>query len=76
MKRFRIKERDTVRARAVSVKTGKLLSTVYDSGFTTIKGVERELVRKIPHFEGKAIEVQITNLDESISKDYTIRVNQ
>jgi hypothetical protein len=75
MKKFRIKNCETVKATASSEKTGKLLSSLYDGGFTTIKAVERALIRKIPHFEGKKINITITNLDKEISKNYTINVN-
>jgi len=69
MKRFRIK------ATACSEKTRKLLCSVYDSGFTTIKEVQNALIRKIPYFNGKKINITITNLEKEQSKNYTINVN-
>jgi hypothetical protein len=75
MKRFRIKENDTIKATACSEKTRKILSSVYDSGFTTIKEVQNALIRKIPYFNGKKINITITNLEKEQSKNYTINVN-
>ena len=75
MQRFRIKETDTIKATATSTKTRKFLSSVYDSGFTTIEGVQRALLRKIPHFEGKSIDISITNLDKEQYKNFEVRVN-
>ena len=71
---FRIKESDTVRANVLSVE-GRVLATVYDSGFKTIKQVESTLLRKIPHFGGKKLQLSILNIDKDIYKRYTINVN-
>jgi hypothetical protein len=75
MKKFRIKRIETIKGTACSEKTGKILSSIYDSGFTTIKEVERTLIRKIPYFDGKKINITITNIEKEISKNYTINVN-
>ena len=76
MKRpFRIKESDTVRANVLNME-GKVLATVYDSGFTTKKQVESTLLRKIPHFSGQKVEIGIFNIDKDTYKRYTIKVNQ
>lgn len=75
MKRFRIREDDTVKATAVS-DNRKLLSSVYDGGFTTIKEVEAALIRKIPYYSGNKIVISILNIDKDEYKDYTIKVNQ
>jgi hypothetical protein len=75
MGNFRIKEKDTIKATACSEQTRKILSSVYDSGFTTIKQVENALIRKIPYFDGKKINITITNLEKEQSKNYTINVN-
>lgn len=75
MKRFRISKLDTIKASAVS-SDGKLLSSLYDSGFSRIKAVEYVLLAKIPHYAGKEIEVRITNQDEETFKSYTIKVNK
>lgn len=72
---FRIKESDTVRANALNIE-GKVLATIYDSNFTTIKQVESALLRKIPHFVGKKLDISIFNIDKDIYKRYTINVNQ
>jgi hypothetical protein len=76
MGRFRIKEQDTIKATAVSEDTRKFLSSIYDSGFTTIQEVEDSLTRKIPHFTGKKINITITNCDKEECKNYTISVNK
>lgn len=73
--RFRIKEKDTIKATVSSVMTRKILASVYDSGFTTISEIEAELIRKIPHFEGKEVLITITNIDKEESKQYTIKTN-
>lgn len=76
MKRpFRIKESDTVRANVLNMEC-KVLATVYDSGFTTKKQIECALLRKIPHFGGKKVEISIFNIDKDTYKRYTINVNQ
>ena len=73
--RFRIRKKDTIKATISSVMTRKILSSVYDSGFTTISEVEAALIRKIPHFEGKEVLITITNIDKEESKQYTIKTN-
>lgn len=73
MKRFRIKEKEDIKAMASS--NNKLLASLYDNGFTTIKSVERELIRKIPYFGGKKLDITIVNLSKEESKHYTINVN-
>lgn len=75
MSRFRIKNSDTIKATASSAKTRKLLCSLYDSGYTSIKQVERALIAKIPYFDGKKIDITITNLEKEQSKHYTINVN-
>lgn len=74
MKRFRIKESDTIKAKAFSGKTKKLLASIYDSGFTSIVGVEVALLRKILNFGGGEIEVHITNIDKDEQKYTTIKM--
>lgn len=75
MKRFRIKKEDTVSAQAVSER-GKLLAPLYDSGFTTIAQVESALLRKIPYYGGKKLEIRILNNDEQTYKTYDKNVNK
>lgn len=58
--RFRLYEKDEVKIEAVS--NGKLLATVRDSGFGKVAQAVGAVLRKIPHFAGKTIEVRITNL--------------
>lgn len=72
---FRIKESDTVRAHVLNME-GTILATIYDSGFTTIKQVQSALLRKIPHFVGRKVDISIFNIDKDIYKRYTINVNQ
>lgn len=74
MSRFRIKYSDDIKAVACSEK-GKLLATIYDSGFTTIGQVESALIRKIPFYSGRKISISMTNLDKEINKGYVINVN-
>ena len=76
MKRpFRIKESDTIKANALN-KEGKVIASLYDSGFTTKKQVENTLLQNIPHFSGRKIEISIFNIDKDTYKRYTINVNQ
>ena len=72
---FKIAKKDCIKAFAVSNTTGKILSSVYDSGFTTISEVQSTLLRKIPFFGGKKINIQITNLDKEKYKSFDISVN-
>ena len=55
--------RDTIKA-YVSDSEGKLLASVYDSGFTTIGQVKRALISKIPYSSSKTLKFQITNQDK------------
>lgn len=71
---FRIKESDTVRANALN-KDGRILATIYNSGFRTIAQVENALLNKIPYFSGKKVEISIFNIDKDTYKRYTINVN-
>lgn len=72
--RFRIAYKDTVRAYLYNSK-GKLLTTIYDSGFTKIKQVEYSLLKKVPFYSGKRLEVSILNEDKGTHKRYEIAVN-
>ena len=73
--KFRISENNTIKASLRCTEHGKLLSTVYDSGFTTIKQVQSTLLRKVPHYTGKSATVSITNLDKEENKTYQIKLN-
>lgn len=75
-RRFRIKEGDTINAYAVSPHSGKILSSIYDSGYSRIKQVEKMLISKIPYYAGKQIEIRITNESEKTFKSYTIKSNR
>ena len=75
MQRFRIKSRDTIKATACCSVSRKLLSSVYDSGFTTIESVKSALMRKIPYYNGSVIDVSIVNTDEETYKSIRVRVN-
>lgn len=59
---FRMTRRETIKA-YVSTADGKLLASVYDSGFTTIGQVKRALISKIPYTSSKSLVFQITNQD-------------
>ena len=76
MRRFRIKENDTISASAFNSESGKLLASLYDSGFTTIGQVESALLRKIPYTIAKKIDITIINKYEETSKFYTKKVNK
>lgn len=70
----RINKNDEIKATA----TGKngILTTLYDSGFSTIKEIENALVRKIPHYSGTEINITITNINKQEAKNYTVKTNQ
>lgn len=74
MTNFRIKERDTVTAKATS-ESGKLLATLYDGGFTRKSQVVSALLSKIPYYSGKFIEVSILNEDTETYKIFRIKTN-
>lgn len=75
MANFRIKQNDTIHATVCNNENGKLLASIYDSGFTTIGQVESALLRKIPYTSAKKLDFTIVNKDEQISKSYTKKVN-
>lgn len=72
--RFRIAYNDTIKANIYNSR-GKLLATLYDSGFTTIKQVEATLINKVPYFSGKRLEVSILNEGKGTYKHYETKVN-
>lgn len=72
--RFRIAYNDIIRANILNME-GKVLATVYDSGFTTIKQVETTLINKVPYFSGKRLEVSILNEGKGTYKHYETKVN-
>lgn len=72
---FRIKSKDTIKAFALNLD-GKILSSIYDSNFTKISEVQRVLLSKIPYYNGKKIEIRITNVEEEKFKTYYIKSNQ
>lgn len=72
--RFRIAYNDTIRANIYNSR-GKLSATLYDSGFTKIKEVEYSLLKKVPFYSGKRLEVSILNEDKGTHKRYEITVN-
>jgi hypothetical protein len=75
MTRFRIAQNDTIRAHAIN-KSGKIIATLYDSGFRSKSSVELALMNKIPHYSQSTIEIRIYNEDKEISTRYSISVNQ
>ncbi len=72
--RFRIAKNDTIKATAIG--NGKLLSSVYDSQFTTISEVTGLLISRVGFFSGKKIEISIYNQDKQTSKYLTVCVNK
>ena len=73
--RFRISKNDEIKATACAIE-GVLLASLYDSQFTTIGEVIGVLLRKIPYYSGKKIEVKIWNITTDKVKDLTINVNK
>lgn len=65
--RFRISYKDTVRAYLYNSK-GQMIATLYDSGYTTIKQVETALIKKVPYFSGKRLEVSISKAHTNSTK--------
>lgn len=73
-KRFRVSKNDTIKATA-SGQNG-LLSSVYDSEFTTTDQIVSRLISKIPYYSGKSIEISIYNIDKQTVKYITKKVNK
>ena len=72
--RFRISKNDEIKATASG--SAGLLSSLYDSQFTTIGEVIGVLLRKIPYYSGGKIEVKIWNITKDEVKNLTINVNK
>ena len=73
-KRFRISRNDEIKATASG--SAGFLSSVYDSQFTTIGEVIGVLIRKIPYYSGKKIEVEIWNITKEEVKNLSVNVNK
>ena len=73
-KRFRISKNDEIKATATS--SAGLLSSLYDSQFTTIGEVVGVLMQKIPYYSGKKIDVKIWNITKDEVKNLSINVNK
>ena len=73
--RFRISKNDEIKATACTIE-GVLLASLYDSQFTTICEVVSVLMRKIPYYSGKKIEVKIWNITTDKVKYLTANVNK
>lgn len=73
--RFRMSKNDEVKASAYSI-SGDLLSSLYDSQFTTIDEVVSVLMQKIPYYSDKKIEVKIWNETTDKVKYLTVNVNK
>ena len=73
--RFRISKNDEIKATACTAD-GVLLSSLCDSQFTTISEVIGVLMRKIPYYSGKKIEVKIWNITTDKVKYLTVNVNK
>lgn len=72
--KFRISKNDEIKATASG--SAGLLSSVYDSQFTTISEVIGVLLRKIPYYSGKKIDVEIFNMTKDKVKYLSINVNR
>ena len=72
--KFRISKNDEIKATASG--SDGLLSSVYDSQFTTIDEVVGVLMRKIPYYSGKKIDVEIFNMTKDKVKYLSINVNK
>ena len=75
MKNFRIKSSDEIKASVCCATTGRFLAQLYDSGFSTIRGVQYSLLTKIPHTSAKELSIRIVNLTKDEYKEYIINVN-
>ena len=73
--RFIISKNDTVKA-TMSSHDGKLLSSVYDSQFTTINEVVGMLISKVPYTPTKSVNITIYNVDKDTVKYLTKKVNK
>ena len=73
--RFRISKNDTVKA-FMSDSNGKLLSSLYDSQFTTISEVVSVLMGKVAHIPTKRVNITIYNEDKDNVKHLTKLVNR
>lgn len=71
----RIGEKDTIRAYSYD-KNNKLITTVYDSGFRSIKEVVKRLNEKGSGWLKKIYTVNIINEDKNISCWYVIQGNK
>ena len=60
-RRFRVNKNDSIKAKLVN-KDGKLLVTLYDSGFASIDEVRRALLRKAVN-PPKGTKINIFNID-------------
>ena len=74
--RFRIKANDTIKVTMSADNTGKLLATVYDSGFTTIGEVLRKSISKIPYTNSGKVFISIYNQDTERIKQLYKYVNK
>ena len=75
MKNFRIKSSDEIKASVCCATTGRFLAQLYDSGFSTIRGVQYSLLTKIPHTSAKELSIRIVNITKDEYKEYVINVN-
>ena len=70
MKRFRVNYNDTIKGTLCI--NGKLVSSLYDGGFTTVKEIKDSLLRKANFFGViKTLDFSITTLDKEICKIYS-----
>ena len=74
--RFRIKANDTIKAVMSDENIGKLLATVYDSGFTTIGEVVARLFSKCQYTSSRTVHISIYNQDTERIKQFKKHVNR
>lgn len=68
----RISEKDTIKVFSLD-KQGKVIASLYDSGYTNIKSVIHDLSVKGSGWLKKIHEVQIHNIDKEWNAHYDIR---
>ena len=74
--RFRLNESDTVKAVVCDKASGRLLASLYNSGFRSIDSVVRELLGKVPYTSCRLLDIRITNIDKEEGICLVRRVNK
>jgi len=71
---FRLSKNDTIKGHLLT-KEGKLLASLYDSGYTTKEAVFQALIRKVPYTSAKAVECTISTEDGKYTR-FSRKVNR